>query len=968
MAFLLLAALLAASRMFAQAFVAEWTAAAQGGVGPTGLLLATEGGTSYLYVADHPRGRLLKFNTATGTVAATIGKQGTANGDFNAPYGLARDPASGDIYVAERGNHRISRVTSAGTFVMAWGTPGTGPGQFNEPVGVAVDAAGDVYVTDHGNNRVQKFRVVPPQAGGAWTASHLATWGSAGSGNGQFNQPYGITADSAGNIWVADGFNGRVQRFNASGAYQSTLGSAGTGPGQFIVATWLGVHPGGDLLVTSTNSNPQDGALADASNQWVSRFTAAGAFVSRWGGAYGSGPGQFKLPFCAVVDASNRAYVSDYYNTRIQVFDLNAAPTTGGGTTGGGTTGGGTTGGGTTGGADTTPPAIASFTTGATTATSVTYTLTFSESVTGVNSADFTAVAAGGATATIGTVAGSGATYSIPVTFNGTGTVRLDLNATGTGIADAAGNALATGATGPVYTISTGGTGGGTTGGGTTSGGGTTGGGTTGGGSTTTGTRVVGVTVPANGIYGKGEELIFTVRFSGNVTVSAPRSADLADDKDDKKDKPGDKDDKDSKPVNPTTPTRTDDDDDDDEEDEAEVYFTWTAVGASERQKDASGKVAYKSGSGTSTLTFRYKVHNGDLAPAGIRLGTALQLGDGATLRDAAGRALVGDQLALPWPQNPLTGVILNAPKPGVGNGGVAGNSNAGGNGNGHGRGRDRLVNLSSRLRVTGGDASRSVVAGFVVTGSAPKPILIRAVGPGLAAFGIRDGLASPRLELRDSAGKLIAGNDGWNNRVEITIASDQVGAFRLAPGSRDAALLAALMPGAYTVQVAANGNGIVLVEVYDASNGSQLDTEQIVNISTRGFIGTDDDVLVAGFVVTGNAPRRVLIRGIGPGLAAFGVTGTVADPVLKLFRAGAASPMAQNDNWGTPQPVTGAAAPATAAEITAATTAAGGFPLAAGSKDAALVVTLPPGNYSAIVSGANNGTGAGLVEIYELP
>ena len=212
----------------AQTPVAEWTATAQGGVGPTGMVISTESGVTYLYVVDHPRGRVIKFNTATGAVAGTFGQTGSANGDFNGPYGIARDPVSGDFYVAERGNHRVTRITSSGAFVMTWGTVGSAQGQFNEPIGVAVDAAGDVYVTDHMNSRVQKFRI--SQTGGVWNAANVLMWGTPGSGTGQFNQPYGITADAAGNIWVADGFNGRVQRFNTSGVYQSTLGGPGTGP------------------------------------------------------------------------------------------------------------------------------------------------------------------------------------------------------------------------------------------------------------------------------------------------------------------------------------------------------------------------------------------------------------------------------------------------------------------------------------------------------------------------------------------------------------------------------------------------------------------------------------------------------------------------------------------------------------------------------------------------------------------
>ncbi len=268
---------------------------------------------------------------------------------------------------------------------------------------------------------------------------------------------------------------------------------------------------------------------------------------------------------------------------------------------------------------------------------------------------------------------------------------------------------------------------------------------------------------------------------------------------------------------------------------------------------------------------------------------------------------------------------------------------------------------------IVGGDASRSVVVGFVVTGEASKQILIRAVGPGLDGFGVRDALAQPVLVLRDSTGKMVAENDGWKNSSDVTSAGDRVGAFKLGNGSRDAALLATLSPGAYTAQVTANGNGIVLVEVYDTVDGTQLSTEQIVNISTRGFVGTGEDVLVAGFVVTGGAPKRVLIRGIGPALAPFGVPGVLQDPVLQLYSAGGNNPIAQNDNWETPQPI-GAPVPATAAQLVAASTAAGAFPLGTGGEDAAIIVSLNPGNYSAVVSGLNGGTGAGLVEVYELP
>jgi hypothetical protein len=280
----------------------------------------------------------------------------------------------------------------------------------------------------------------------------------------------------------------------------------------------------------------------------------------------------------------------------------------------------------------------------------------------------------------------------------------------------------------------------------------------------------------------------------------------------------------------------------------------------------------------------------------------------------------------------------------------------------------DRLVNLSSRLRVAAGDASRSVIAGFVVAGTEPKRVLVRAVGPGLSGFGVAGALGNPSLQIY-SGSTMIAENNDWSNNTDVSAISDSVGAFKLTANSQDAALVATLEPGAYTAVVQANGgSGVVLVEVYDAATNTQLSTQQMVNISTRGFVDTGDGQLIAGFVISGNAPKRVLVRGIGPGLTQFGLSGAVADPQLKIYAANGNTLVAQNDDWSTPQPVSATQAAATSAEVAAASTATGAFPLAAASKDAAIVITLMPGQYSAVVSGAGNGTGAGLVEVYEIP
>ena len=268
----------------------------------------------------------------------------------------------------------------------------------------------------------------------------------------------------------------------------------------------------------------------------------------------------------------------------------------------------------------------------------------------------------------------------------------------------------------------------------------------------------------------------------------------------------------------------------------------------------------------------------------------------------------------------------------------------------------DRLINLSSRVQVGSG---RILITGFVVGGTTPKRVLLRAVGPTLSGFGVTGALANPRLQLFDATGKVIAENDDWSG-ADTTAATTQVGAFGLAAGAKDAALLVTLAPGTYTMQVAeVGGTGVALAEIYDASLNPNADYQRLVNISTRGEAGIGENVLIGGFIITGNSPKKVLVRGIGPGLAAFGLTGTLADPRLRVYRG--SELVAENDNWS--------AVPADSTATAQAARDTGAFALATASKDAALILTLMPGAYTGRVSSADGtSTGTALVEIYELP
>jgi hypothetical protein len=277
-----------------------------------------------------------------------------------------------------------------------------------------------------------------------------------------------------------------------------------------------------------------------------------------------------------------------------------------------------------------------------------------------------------------------------------------------------------------------------------------------------------------------------------------------------------------------------------------------------------------------------------------------------------------------------------------------------------------RLINISIRGRLSDeGGGTRALISGIVVGGTGQQPMLLRAIGPTLAHFGVQDAVRNPRLQLYDNVGRIIAQNDDWGNLAGITALGNRIGAFGLEFGSLDSALVATVDPGVYTLQVGSgNTGGVALVEIYDA--GEDLQTTSLVNLSTRGNINPGESEIVGGFVVSGNAPIRVLIRGIGPTLQTFGVAGVVADPALRIFQGSVM--IAQNDNWEVPRPVGPSQTAASGAEIAAASHQVGAFSMNPGSMDAAIIITLAPGAYTAEVSGTNNTTGSGLLEIYQVP
>jgi streptogramin lyase len=269
-----------------------------------------------ILVADTSNNRVQKFNP-NGTFLTKWGAKGTLEGQFKNPYGVEAD-ATGNIYVADTSNNRIQKFDSSGNFQRMWGwgvddgtnvfqtctsgcqkgASGSGDGQFKNPRAVAVDPAGNVYVADTSNNRIQKFDP---------SGNFLGKWGVKGTLDGQLKNPYGVVADRYGNVYVSDTSNGRVQKFDTSGTFLLKWGAKGKLDGQFTNPRGITVDPQGAVHVV------------DSSNGRVQVFEPLGAFEYIVG-AKGSGPGQLKNPYDVAVDPNGYLLVMDTSNNRVQRF------------------------------------------------------------------------------------------------------------------------------------------------------------------------------------------------------------------------------------------------------------------------------------------------------------------------------------------------------------------------------------------------------------------------------------------------------------------------------------------------------------------------------------------------------------------------------------------------------------------------------------------------------------------------
>jgi hypothetical protein len=261
------------------------------------------------------------------------------------------------------------------------------------------------------------------------------------------------------------------------------------------------------------------------------------------------------------------------------------------------------------------------------------------------------------------------------------------------------------------------------------------------------------------------------------------------------------------------------------------------------------------------------------------------------------------------------------------------------------------VQNLSTRGLVASGD--NVLINGFIIRGTDPRTVILRALGPSLSGFGIPHALPDPVLSLYNSSGTLIATNDNWQSDIG-SVFLEQNGYAPSNPAEA-ATLQPNLAPGAYTMVVTGKNTtqGISLAEIYELY-GPGLNSK-LGNISGRGFVGSGDDVLISGFIVGDVGSSTVVVRALGPSLASFGVSDPLSDPILTIYDS-KGSIIATNDNWKISD--TGGSQQA---EIEATT-----IPPKE-DHESAILVTLAPGNYTAIIRDKNQSVGIGIVEAYNL-
>lgn len=883
--------------------------------GPSGLALDSDGN---LYVADYDNQNIRKITPAAvvSTLAGTYRTAGAVNGAgtaarFNRPTALAAD-SSGNLYVADSGNHLIRKITPAGLVTALAGTagsPGTADGtgtaaRFSSPFGLCLDSAGNAFVADTGAHTIRK--ITPTGTVSTVAGSPRARGSVNGTGDtARFYGPIALSADRDDNLYVSDSFNATIRKITSAGVVSDFAGPGGN----------FGSRDGAGSAARF--NNPRALALganetvfvADTGNNTIRKITPDGT-VATFAGvvdgySYVNGSrSTARLGYTEglALDAQGNLYASDSYYDAIRLITPDATASTYAGLPLGAS---GSTDG---------PAASARFNTPTGLATDSAGNLYIADSF----NHTIRKISPEGA---VTTLAGS---PGLNGTADGNGSAARFYYPGGVA-ADPAGNVFV--ADTYNHTIRK----------------------ITPDGAVTTLAGIAGVSGSADG---NGSAARFN--YPGGVAVDAAGNVLVADSG--------------NHAIRRLTP--------------AGVVST---IGG------RAGVSGYAAGSGTNAR-FREPtaivigpsgalyildasantVIRGEpeVTPVVTTQPLALTVSPGSTVVLSAGAT--GGGLTYQWRLNgvPITGAtastltLPNARSFAAGGYTVVITNGAGtvttataGLAISTTPDSGRITNLA--IRSQAGTDARTLIVGTVVGGTGTagaKPLLLRGVGPTLAAFNVAGALADPVITIFGGAGK-IAENDDWAGAFDFA----SVGAFAFAgTAPKDAALYnPATAPGSYSIQVSGkNGaTGTALAEIYDATppGAYAAATPRLINVSARTQVGTGGDILIAGFNIGGSTAQTVLIRAAGPALAAFGVDGTLVNPKLELYRG--STLLYANDDWS------GNTAIATAGA------GVGAFSFAnPASKDAALLLTLPPGGYTAQVSGADGGTGVALVEIYEVP
>lgn len=966
--------------------------------GPAGLVFDASGN---LIVADSCN-NLIRKVTVAGTVTTFIGtpinpptvssnighSDGTGAGasfqmgSWQSSTGAPFDPptfanpgsvtvgkdSAGNLYIADTSNLLIRKITPAGvvtTIAGQWGVYGSndGPGgsaAFVAPGGTAVDSSGNIFVTDSGNDTIRK--ITP--SGDVTTFAGVAKAPGSADGTGtaaRFLGPQGIAVDSANNLYVTDTGNHTIRKITPGGVVTTIAGAAGqsgSADGSGTQARFNG--PLGIAVDASGNV-----FVADTKNHTIRKISPAGTVTTIAGstGVAGSVDGtgtnaQFSRPAGIAIDGSGVVYISDFDNNTIRV---GAASGSSGALT-----------------VTSVPPAMVQVTatsnvtlkvvatgTPAPTyqwrknGTAIAGATTSSLALSSVSSADtanysvyvasnlvtFTSaptqltVFAQGTAVPVTIVsqpsdrtvaAGQSTTFAVEASSPTGATLSYQWKKGGTAI---------TGATASSYTISSVQTSDGGTYTVTVSDGVNTDSTTSGAAlAVSGGTSAVAPTITV-------QPIPQAVVLNGTATFTAAASG---------------------------TPTPT---------------YQWQKDGANVSNSSTI------SGATTGTLTIT-SVSNANLGTYTLVAtnagGTAVSTGAALTITGAVAPTIsaqpqsatvtAGGNVTFSvtasgtptptyqWQKNSVS--ISGATNASYTINGVTSSdaadytvlvSNAAGNVtsskatltvNAATGPAAWLTNVSVRTTMVAGQNPLTV--GLTVRGGGAKNILVRGAGPAVGALlNMTSGfMVDPKLDLYVlGASTPLLSNDNWDASLRTTF--DQLGAFPFPAGSKDAAFIQS-MDGNYTVQIPASSAGLFVIEAYDVN--WTANSPRLINISALNRVGTGDDVLIAGFHISGTGKKKLLVRVVGPtlGAAPFNVPGVLADPMLQVYDAGS-NQIATNNDWD--------------ASLTTSFDAVGAFHLLAGSKDAATIVTLDAGaSYTVVAKGADGGTGQAIIEVYEMP